>query len=210
MCWWEQLEVQLWLKIPNFINSCFCQWKVWMIVHQNTGTSSQHCRELWQRVESEPRWMDFKPDSVLISSGIAAGRAGLRVLFIAWGGCSSSPWEHCCSQMGPGNTVPVLLPQPLNESFSGCYWWAKQRAGTTSSSSSGLGCCRNSPAVHGANWEQHRAREFLEWALPSCLWCFPQITEDRKNCQVLQQATADLNMCQLFLPADWGKKPTQF
>lgn len=26
----------------------------------------------------------------------------------------------------------------------------------------GWGCCSNSPAVHGANWEQHRAREFPE------------------------------------------------
>lgn len=71
----------------------------------------------------------------------------------------------------------------------------------------GWGCCRSSPAVHGVNWEQHGAgNSWSELCHPALL--LPSDHRGQKNCQVLQQATADLNMCQLFLPADWQGKKT--
>lgn len=167
--WWKQLEVQLWLKIPNFINSCFCQWKSCMTVHHNTGTSGQHCRGLWRRVESGPKSVDFKPDSLIIRYALHPIPIPLPFLL-----AEHSSALVCCPEERLQPLVLGVLLQPggirgYSATIAVISASMKASQGTTKAKgwhhiswqNSVLGLLQEQPTVHGAHWEQHRAREFL-------------------------------------------------
>lgn len=217
MCWWKQLEVQLWLKIPNFINSCFCQWEMcdcspkhW---HQQpalqstlkkggmraqihgfeTRFSNNHCT-----LTPMPMPLPFLLEEHSSGEIPAHGR-----------GCRSSPWQHCCTHMAPGTALSVLLwlYQSFNESFSGCCSWPKHGVGITSPGAA-AGAAQQCTVQTGSNTETENSQCEL---CPPAPGASPRPQRAEKTATYFSRPLQTWTCANFFcLQTSRGKKPTQF
>lgn len=191
--WWKQLEVQLWLKIPNFINSWFCQWKLCMTVHHNTDTSSQHCRGPQRRVESGPKSVDFKPDCLIITCALHPMPIPLPFLL-----AEHSSARVCCPQERLQQLALGTLLQPdgirgYSATIAVISASMKASQDTTKAKgwhhiswqNPGLGLLQEQPSSAWCKLGATQSQGIPRVSSAILSWCFSQITEGGKNCQVL-------------------------